>query len=202
MGFSRWVIATFTSPAGIFALAVIDSTLFFSLPFGIDAAIIVLAARTDTLAWMVPFLATAGSLLGASFTFWMGTKAGEAGLERFVPERRLKRVRDKVEHSGAIALAALNVIPPPFPFTLFVLAAGALDVRRVPFFVTFVITRLARFGLEAYLAVRYGRGILRWLESPVVEYAVAACILLALILTAFSAYKLFRSTRRRVGVSS
>jgi membrane protein YqaA with SNARE-associated domain len=202
MGFSRWVIATFTSPAGIFALAVIDSTLFFSLPFGIDAAIIVLAARSDTLAWTVPLLATAGSLLGGSFTFWMGTKVGDAGLERFVPERRLKRVRDRIEHTGAIALASLNVIPPPFPFTLFVLAAGALEVRRLPFFATFVVTRLARFGLEAYLAVRYGRRILRWLESPVVEYAVAVFILLAMALTAISIFKLFRSSRRPVRASA
>jgi hypothetical protein len=62
---SRWVLTTFASPAGIVVLAALDSTVFFSLPFGIDAAVIVLAARLETLAWMVPVLATIGSVAGA-----------------------------------------------------------------------------------------------------------------------------------------
>ena len=36
--FSRWILVLFASPIGVVALAFLDSTLFFSLPFGIDAA--------------------------------------------------------------------------------------------------------------------------------------------------------------------
>ena len=41
--FTKWVLATFTSPLGVFVLAALDSTLFFSVPFGIDAAVIIVA---------------------------------------------------------------------------------------------------------------------------------------------------------------
>src|SRR6185369_2343980 len=114
--------------------------------------------------WLVPLLATAGSVVGAALTFWMGVKIGEKGLDRWVPdERRLDRIRCRVREKGAIALAVLDLIPPPFPFTPFVLAAGALEVDPRTFFGTLVVCRIFRFGLEALLAIRYGRRILSWL---------------------------------------
>jgi membrane protein YqaA with SNARE-associated domain len=192
---SRWVIGTFASPPGIFVLAALDSTLFVSLPFGIDAAVIILAARSHTLAWMVPLLATAGSAVGAALTFWMGRAIGDKGLERYVPEKRLARVRDKLKNRGAIALALVCLIPPPFPFTPFVLAAGALEVRPALFFSTLVLMRSIRFGLEAMLAARYGRRILSALESDWFQNIVAGFVVLAAILTILSIIQLARSSR-------
>ena len=78
--FSHWIITLFASPAGVVVLAALDSTLFFSLPFGIDGAVIVLAARLHDLWWTVPLLATAGSIAGAALTFWMGATIGDHGL--------------------------------------------------------------------------------------------------------------------------
>jgi membrane protein YqaA with SNARE-associated domain len=181
--FSRGVLALFGSPAGVVVLAALDSTVFFSLPFGIDAAVVVVAARDSALAWAVPLLATAGSIGGALLTFWMGEQAGEKGLERYISARRLVRVRSRIEKSGAIALAMLDLIPPPFPFTLFVLAAGTVGVRRSTFFATLTVCRLARFGLEALLAAMYGRQILALLEFDRFPGVVAALIVLGAIAT-------------------
>jgi membrane protein YqaA with SNARE-associated domain len=191
----QWVISTFASPAGIFVLAALDSTLFFSVPFGLDAAIIIQAARSATLAWTVPLIATAGSVVGAILTFWMGRKIGDAGLERFVPKKRLDRVRARLKSSGAIALGIVCLIPPPFPFTPFVLAAGALEVKPSVFFSTLVITRLARFGIEALLAAIYGRQILSWLESDLFNNIIAALVGVAVLLSGWSIYQLVRSSR-------
>jgi membrane protein YqaA with SNARE-associated domain len=192
---SRWFIALFVSPAGVMVLAALDSTLFFSLPFGIDAVVVILSARMRALAWVVPLLATLGSLAGAALTFWMGRKIGEQGLDRFVDPKRLKRVRRKIEESGAIALAMLDLIPPPFPFTASVLAAGALEVRTIVFFVTLTICRLLRFGIEAALAARYGSSILGWMESDLFHDIVIFFMGLAFALTTVSIVKLIRSTR-------
>jgi membrane protein YqaA with SNARE-associated domain len=200
---SRWVLSLFASPVGVFVLAALDSTLFFSLPFGIDFVVILMAARLRTLAWIVPLLASAGSVAGAALTFWMGKKIGEKGLDRYISTKRLDRIRSKVRRSGAIALAVLDLIPPPFPFTPFVLAAGALKVKTRTFFSTLIACRLFRFGLETLLAVTYGRSILAWLDSDVFHDIVTATIVLAMALTAFSIYKLLRSTRtsgRRSGL--
>jgi membrane protein YqaA with SNARE-associated domain len=193
--FTKWVLATFTSPLGVFVLAALDSTLFFSVPFGIDAAVIIVAARSDKVAWLVPFVASAGSVVGAALTFWMGVKIGDKGLERYVPENRLAPIRERIQRSGAIALAVADLIPPPFPFTAVVLAAGALDVSRYVFFVTLFASRMVRFGVEALLAVWFGKRILVWLESDLVQNIITGLIVLAVLLTVLGLVKIVRSSR-------
>jgi membrane protein YqaA with SNARE-associated domain len=192
---TRWVLSTFTTPLGVFVLAALDSTVFFSVPFGIDAAVIILAARSEEAAWLVPIVAAVGSMGGAALTFWMGAKIGDKGLERYVPERRLQAVRRRLERRGAVALAIADLIPPPFPFTAVVLAAGALEVSPALFFGTLLITRLVRFGLEAVLAIRFGKQIISWLESNLVQNAIFAVIVLAAVLTVFGIVRLVRSSR-------
>jgi membrane protein YqaA with SNARE-associated domain len=194
--FSHWVITLFATPLGVVVLAALDSTVFFSLPFGIDAAVILLAAQLHGLWWTVPLLATIGSVGGAWLTFWMGRKIGEKGLERFVSPKRLKRIQHKIRTSGTVALAALDLIPPPFPFTPFILAAGALEVQSRTFFVTLTVCRILRFGLEAALAAVYGRRIVGWLNSDLFHDIVSGCIVLAIALTALSIVRLVGSTRR------
>ena len=193
--FSKWIVMLCATPLGVVILAALDSTLFFSLPFGIDATVVILAARLRSLWWTVPFLATAGSVGGAALTFWMGTKIGDAGLERYVATRRLERIRARIRNSGAIALAVLDLVPPPFPFTPFVLAAGALEVKTSMFFVTLTICRIARFGLEAALAATYGNGVLAWLESDLFHDIVSFFILAAAALTVLSIVKLIHTSR-------
>ena len=193
---SKWAIAVFANPIGIVVLAALDSTLFFSLPFGIDAVVIILAAQLREMWWMVPLLASLGSVAGAALTFWMGVKIGEKGLHRWVTdEHRLDRIRRQIRDKGAIALAVLDLIPPPFPFTPFVLAAGALEVAPRMFFGTLVACRIFRFGLEALLAMRYGRQILGWLDSDVFHDVVTFFIVIAAVLTTLSVVKILRSTR-------
>ena len=192
---SHWIIALCASPAGVVVLAALDSTVFFSLPFGIDAAVIILAARMRELWWLVPLLATAGSVAGATLTFWMGVKIGEQGLERWVPGKRLTAIRARAHEKGAIALAVLDLIPPPFPFTPFVLAAGALDVTPRTFFVTLTVCRVLRFGLEAALALVYGNRIMSLLESDLFHDVVTFFIAIAIALTVLSLVQVVRATR-------
>jgi membrane protein YqaA with SNARE-associated domain len=202
--FSQWILTLFASPLGIVVLAALDSTLFFSLPFGIDAAVVILAARLGQFWWIVPLLATFGSVAGAALTFWMGVKIGEKGLHHWVAPTRLNQVRRRVRTTGAIALAVLDLIPPPFPFTPFVLAAGALKVKPRTFFVTLIVVRLFRFGVEAALAAVYGRNILSWMDSDLFQEIVVFFIVVAIVLTTVSLVRLARSThpfnRRRATV--
>jgi len=185
------------SPLGIVVLAALDSTLVFSLPGGVDAVVLMLAARHHLKSWsmVVAVLATAGSLAGAALTFWMGVKIGEHGLERYIPPKRLARIRRRMNRVGAIGLAALDLIPPPFPFTPFILASGALEVKATRFFGTLAVCRLVRFGGESLLAVIYGPQIVAWIDSPVFRRAVVACSVLAVLLTALSIARVFRSSR-------
>lgn len=195
--FNTWIIGLFASTGGVIVLGALDSTLFFSLPFGIDTVVILLSARRLETAWLVPLLATAGSLAGAWLTFWMGIVIGEKGLDRYISERRLHAIRERIKRSGALTLAVLDLIPPPFPFTPFVLAAGALEVKTSTFFATLAACRLFRFGLEALLAKRYGTHIVRWFESDIVQDVVSLCIVAAVALTAFTVIRLIKTSGRR-----
>ncbi len=191
---SRFAFGFFLSTGGLFVLAALDSTIFFFFPFGIDAAVIVLTVRHHGFAWAYPILATAGSVAGTTITFWMGRKIGEAGLERYVPKRRLASVIKSVRKKGATTLALFAVVPPPFPFTAVVLAAGALEVDPLKFLGVAAAVRLARFSAEAMLAAYYGRSVLRWMNSDMVQYVVTGIIVLAVLGSAIS---LLLALRRR-----
>ena len=184
----------FVSLPGVVALAALDSTFFFTLPLGIDAVVVILAARRGMYFWLTPLLATGGSLVGAALTYWTGLKIGEAGLNHFSSPKRLERIQRRLKGS-AVTLAALDLMPPPFPFSVFVLGAGAMKVDRRKFFVTLALCRLVRFGVEAVLGLRYGHRALMWIESDVAERIVTGVVLFALIVSVISLLR-FRFRRR------
>jgi membrane protein YqaA with SNARE-associated domain len=96
------------------------------VPFGTDALVIVLATRYGELFWIFPPLVTAGSLAAAALTYWVGYRAGFAGLPRLVAQHHLERVRSRLGSTSTGALALAAVLPAPFPLTAFVLICGAI----------------------------------------------------------------------------
>ena len=103
---------------GIWLIAAMDSTMVFFLPLAVDIAVIVLASRSRELFWIYPIIASAGSLCGAAVTYYIGRRVGDVGLERFISPGRLTQIRKKIKTKGAVALAVLDLVPPPFPFTV------------------------------------------------------------------------------------
>jgi membrane protein YqaA with SNARE-associated domain len=183
------------SPVGIVVLAALDSTIFFSLPAGIDAAVILLVVHRPAIWWLVPLMATAGSVGGAALTFWMGVKIGDQRLDRYISTKRLMKIRRKVQTAGALKLAVLDLLPPPFPFTPFILAAGALGADTATFLVTLTVCRVLRFSAEAALAFIYGRRLLLWLDTSVFHTILLGVLLLGVTLTALAIAKLLNSSR-------
>ena len=96
----------------------------------------------------------------------------------------------------ASSVAALAIIPPPFPFTAFVLASGAFGGHPWTFFTTLAGVRAVRFLAEGGLAAIYGRRILTWMQSTVFEVIVGTLIVLAIVGTVISGIAVVRSTRR------
>ena len=186
----------FLTPGGLLLMGALDSSLIFFLPLGIDFALIVLSARQPHLFWLHALMATAGSLLGAIVTFWIGRKVGEHGLTRLMKPSRLERVKTRVSQHAGFGVAALAIIPPPFPFTAFVLASGAFGGQAWSFFTTLIVVRLMRFMAEGGLAAIYGRRLLTWMESTTFEVIVGALIVLAIAGTVISGVAVYRSTRK------
>jgi len=193
-GFFLSIFGSLMSWWGLAIIAALDSTLIVVIPLAVDIAVIVLTSRSRDLVWLYPIIASLGSLGGAAVTFYIGRRVGEPGLEHFVSKGRMDRIRRRIEDKGAVALAVLDLLPPPFPFTACILAAGALEVRSSLFFMTLVLTRLLRFGVEATLAFFYGRQIIGWLESTTFEYIGIGLFVFAIVATAIGVIQLIRKT--------
>ncbi len=191
------LLGYFLTIPGVVVMAALDSSLVFFLPLGIDFVVIILSARKPELFWLYALLATVGSLAGAAATFWLGRKFGEHGIARLVKPSRLKRIQQRVSEKAAYSVAALAIIPPPFPFTAFLLTSGAFRVKAWSFFTTLAGVRFLRFGIEGALAAHYGRGILAWMKSPLFNWIIGGFIVLAVGGTLISAVAVVRSTRRK-----
>jgi membrane protein YqaA with SNARE-associated domain len=186
----------FLTPGGVVVMGALDSSMVFFLPLGIDFVVIILSARHPDLFWLYAPLATLGSVLGAALTFWIGRKVGEHGLSRLIPPKRLKRIEQRVGQKAAVSIAALAIIPPPFPFTAFVLTSGAFRANVWTFFATLAGVRLLRFGVESALAARYGRRVLAIMESQTFTVIVGVMIALAVIGTLISAVAVYRGSKK------
>ena len=179
---------------GLWLIAASDSTMLFFLPLAVDIAVIIVSSRASEMFWVYPIIAAVGSLCGAAVTYYIGYRVGDSELERFVSPGRLAKVRKKISSKGAIAIAILDLVPPPFPFTAFILAAGALEVNTYRFFFWLGMMRLLRFGVEAVLGFSYGRQIIYWFNTDTFEYIATFLFAVAVLGTALATIQVIRST--------
>ena len=139
---------------GLFIVALLDST-FVPLPSSADALMLVLSIAHPSWMLLYAFMATAGSALGCWILYLVSRRAGARALRRF-SEAKQKRVKDLMERYDMAAVLVATVLPPPFPFKLFVVTAGVFRFSLVRFMIAIIAGRAFRFLLEGYLAVRYG----------------------------------------------
>jgi len=135
------------------------------VPFGIDALVIVLAAKFGNVFWIFPPIVTAISLVGAALTYWVGRATGDAGLPKLIPSHHLERIRTRLSRSSSVTLALAAVLPPPFPLTPVLLTCGALHLDQSRFLMVFGTMRLIRFGVVAVLARFYGDRLVRMFDT-------------------------------------
>lgn len=107
--------------------------------------------------WMLlyAFMATAGSALGCLILYLISRRAGARALNRF-SEVKQRRVKNWIERYDMFAVLVATLLPPPFPFKLFVVSAGVFRFSLLRFMLAIIVGRAFRFLLEGYFAVRYG----------------------------------------------
>jgi len=141
---------------GLFLLAIVDSTPIPTFG-GLDILTAILAARHREPWYYYAGVATAGSVIGAYFTFRMTRKAGLDYLNRKFGKRKVARLLKYFERWGAGALVVSTVIPLPFPTSAFFAIAGVLDYPLRTFIVVVALGRAVRYGAIAAIASYYGR---------------------------------------------
>jgi membrane protein DedA with SNARE-associated domain len=105
--------------------------------------------------------AIVGSVVGGYTTWHIGRKGGEAALHRWVSPRILSRIIKWVELHPILSVFLPCVLPPPIPLSPFILASGALGMPFKRFIAIYAAARTLRYGLVAWLAVLYGRRVVR-----------------------------------------
>ena len=149
---------------GLFLLAFLDSS-FLSFPEVVDILMIGLVARyPERMIWYAG-MPTLGSILGSYVLYALARRGGEAFLRRRMRERHVDRAFAVVRKYGLLAVAVPSILPPPVPFKIFVLAAGAARVRPLDFLLAVSLGRGIRYFGEALLAAWYGQAAIQFLHE-------------------------------------
>ena len=167
---------------GLFLIALLDAA-FIPVPGGPD--VVVLALSHHSHSWM-PFyvlVAVVGSTLGSLILYSIALRGGEKVLQKFTPSQRERAIR-MVNEYDFWALLVSAILPPPFPFKVFVLSAGAFRMKLWRFILALVLGRGFRFTLEGVLAVVYGEAAIDVLKVhyPKIGLTVAGMILVVFLM--------------------
>lgn len=182
---------------GLFILGALDSS-FLVLPFGNDFLLVALVSTSRGPIWIVYVLVSAlGSLLGVFIVDSIMRKAGEKGLAKFVKPRRVKQLKKKLDKGVGWVIFSSTLVPPPFPFTPVIMSASALQASRTKLYGGVFAGRLVRFTIEALLGLYFGKHVLRFLNSPILDYVVYTLIAVAVIGSVLSLLKWLRGNKRR-----
>ncbi len=158
---SNWVRLRRLGGWGLVLLGVADNSVI-PLTGSMDVLTIWLAARHREPWPYYALMATVGAVLGGYITYGLARKGGKQAMERRLSKRRAAKVYKRFERWGFGAIAIPAVLPPPFPFFPFLLAAGAMQYSRKKFLSALVLGRGVRYSIAAYLGVRYGNHIVRF----------------------------------------
>jgi len=141
-------------PFGLFAVSLLDSA-FVPLPSSADALMILLTIAHPRLMIFYAVLATAGSAIGCVILYYVSRRAGSRALKKFSPAKQ-KKVKNWIDRYDVLSVLVASLMPPPFPFKLFVISAGVFRFSVTRFIAAVVAGRLFRFLLEGYFTILYG----------------------------------------------
>jgi membrane protein YqaA with SNARE-associated domain len=140
---------------GLFVVAALDSS-FLSFPQVNDLLIIYLSTKSPHLMPYYAGMTTAGSILGCFVLYAFARSGGEVFLRKRFSTARVERGLALYQRHGLLAVVVPSLLPPPTPFKLFVLLAGAAKVSPWRFGAAVAIGRGIRYFGQGYLAVLYG----------------------------------------------
>jgi membrane protein YqaA with SNARE-associated domain len=179
---------------GPLLLGILDSSFLF-VPFGNDFLLVVLTSRDRDHLPLYVLSASLGSTLGVLLLDLVCRKGGQEGLKRMTSGRRLEYLKAKMAKHSTLALAVACLAPPPFPFTIVVAAASALQYPRSRLLTTVFVFRAVRFTLLGLLALWLGRHILRIIRSEEFTWFMVGFIVFCLIGSAIQVFRWVQRSR-------
>ena len=153
----HWLVQAIVASAGglgLFLIAFLDSSVL-TFPVINDLLLIDLSiqhpARMPYYAEMNTICSVAGCLL----LYYIARKGGEAMFHKHAGPRA-QQIHAWINRNGFVSILVTALLPPPTPFKVFVVAAGALEMPVRTFVLGLLAARAIRFFGEGFLAIRYG----------------------------------------------
>ena len=146
---------------GLILLGIADNAPFISAPAGsVDVFVILLSAHRQEWWAYYAFMATVGEVLGGYLAYLLAEKGGQQTLEKKLGKSRAEKVYNRFEKHGFMTVLTGSILPPPFPFTPVLMAAGIMQYPSKKFLSALTAGRGLRFFAAAYLGRIYGRQII------------------------------------------
>ena len=189
----KWIegLALALGGPGLFILSFLDSS-FLSFPEVTDILIIVLVTKHPERFLWYTALPTIGSVLGCYVLYALARRGGEAFLRKRLKDKHVERALTVFRKYGLFAVAIPSILPPPVPFKMFVLAAGAAGVKPFDFLIAVTIGRGVRYFGEGLLALWYGQ----WALDVLHEHGRTVSLWLAGIFVVLGAVYIWWNRRR------
>jgi membrane protein YqaA with SNARE-associated domain len=184
-----WLQAVVTAAGGpgLFLIAFLDSSVL-TFPVINDLLLIDLSIRFPKRMPYYAAMATIGSVTGCVLLYYMARKGGEAMLQKYAGPRA-DRIHAWIKRNGFLSILVTALLPPPNPFKVFVVAAGALEMPMRSFVLGLLAARAIRYFGEGFLAVRYGDQASDYLMTHKLEVSgITLLVVLALYLASRVAF--------------
>lgn len=172
---------------GLFLVAFLDSS-FLSLPEIADLLVVYMVAQEPARVVVYAVSATLGSMAGCLVMYYLGRKGGEALVRKRFAGSSVDRAMRAFQRYGVLAVLVPSILPPPAPFKVFVLLAGAAGISAGRFLTALAIGRGARYLVLGVLAVKYGDRAMAYLHDHGVAASLIAVGVLAVGLAAYLAW--------------
>jgi membrane protein YqaA with SNARE-associated domain len=177
---------------GLILLGLIDNSAI-PLPGSMDVFLAVLCAGQRDWWPYYAAMATAGGVIGGYVTYRLAQREGKERLAKRLKSSQMEKIHGAFERWGFLAIAVPALIPPPFPMTPFLIAAGAAQYSLKNFIAALLLGRGIRYTVLAALAAFYGRPILRFLS----EHTAPAVWTLIVLTIAGIGFLILRAKFRR-----
>src|SRR5918993_1321201 len=178
---------------GLFIIALLDSS-FLSFPQVNDLLIIVLSTKYPERMPYYAGMTTAGSMIGCFLLYGVARRGGEVFLRKRLKGPYVDRAIKLYQRHGLLAVVVPALLPPPVPFKVFVLLAGAASVSPVRFGIAVAVGRGIRYFGQGYLAVLYGEQAAEFMKAHGTQIGIGLAVTAILIGAA-----VFLVRRRRHG---
>src|SRR5579885_2214775 len=126
------VLAIALGAPGLFLVAFLDSSIL-SLPEVADLLVVYMVVQHKARFPLYGFMATLGSIAGCVFLYMLARKGEQALVRRHLASATVEKTLARFQRWGMMAVLIPSLLPPPAPFKVFVLLAGAAGIRLPQF---------------------------------------------------------------------